>query len=250
MVAGAHRTRGGERLVDVDSRLARAAEAFVQDIERQESGSGGSPAAVDVVGGERAQTHDRGERPPAPRPPGHVRSPRVADSPPIQTPLEWEAAVRAESARLARYHRPLAIVAVWLDWQEHDRSGGPTENDLRLLGPVGQTLRRQTRASDRVARLGRDSFAIMLMETADLGAAVYAARVRDACRPWLAAAPAVVDLRIGWAVAGAGTTIGTTVLAAIAGARRDSAASVRSPRAVPQTGGVGATPGMPSPGAG
>jgi GGDEF domain-containing protein len=140
--------------------------------------------------------------------------------------LEWEAAVRSESARLVRYHRPLAIVAVWLDWQEHDRSGGPPEEGLRLLRPVGQTLRRQARASDRVARLGRDSFAIMLMETADLGAAVYSARVRDACRPWLAAVPAEVDLRLGWAIAGAGATMETAVLAAIAGARRDSAASV------------------------
>jgi hypothetical protein len=226
VVAGPRPARGGEPLVDADSRLARAAEAFVHDIERQEPDSGGSPAAVSVEGGEPAQTHERGERSPAPRPPGRVHSLGVANSPPILTALEWETTVHSESARLARYHRPLAIVVVCLDWQEHDGSGQSTEDALRLLRPVGRTLRRQARASDRVARLGRDSFAIMLMETADLGAAVYAARVRDACRPWLAAAPVDVDLRLGWAVAAAGAMIETAVLAAIAGTRRDSAASV------------------------
>lgn len=222
--------------MDADSRLARAAEAFVQDIERQEPGSVGSPAAVSVDGGERAQTHDRGERPAAPRPPGRVQSLGVADSPPILAPLHWGAAVHSESARLARYQRPLAIVVAWLDWKEHDGSGGPAEYALRFLRPVGQTLRRQARASDRVARLGRDSFAIMLMETADLGAAVYAARVRDACRAWLAAAPAEVELRLGWAVAGAGAAIETAALTAMAGAHRDSTASDRN---------VAQTPGGP-----
>ena len=69
----------------------------------------------------------------------------------------------------------------------------------RLVPPVGQTLTRQARAADHVARIGLSRFAVLLPETDEIQAINYVERVRAECDRWLAAGAVATRLAIGWA---------------------------------------------------
>jgi len=113
--------------------------------------------------------------------------------------LDWELRVREEEARLARYRRPVSVVLVELDGLGRliERLGPDAAE--RIVLPVGQTLVRQARAADHVARVGRSRFAILMPETDEIQAINYVERVRAECDRWLAAGAVSMRLAIGWA---------------------------------------------------
>ncbi len=144
-----------------------------------------------------------GPTPIAPRPVAAAPRP-VATAPQRSTgaadgQLDWETRLRDEEARLARYRRPVSVVLVELDGMERlvERLGPDAAE--RLVPPVGQTLTRQARAADHVARIGLSRFAVLLPETDEIQAINYVERVRAECDRWLAAGAVATRLAIGWA---------------------------------------------------
>jgi diguanylate cyclase (GGDEF)-like protein len=113
--------------------------------------------------------------------------------------LDWEIRLRSEEARLARYRRPVSVVLVELDGMERliQRLGADAAE--RLIPPVRQTLTRQARAADYVARIGTSRFGIILPETDEIQAINYVERIRADCDRWLAAGAVATRLAIGWA---------------------------------------------------
>jgi diguanylate cyclase (GGDEF)-like protein len=133
----------------------------------------------------------------APRPLAHL-TPRPS-GPAIDGTLDWEVRVRDEEARLARYRRPVSVVLVELDGLGRLSERVGLDAAERIVPPVGQTLVRQARAADHVARTGMSRFAILLPETDEIQAINYVERVRAECDRWLAAGAVSMRLAIGWA---------------------------------------------------
>jgi diguanylate cyclase (GGDEF)-like protein len=107
--------------------------------------------------------------------------------------------VAAEDARMARYHRPATVVICELDGLERliDRLG-PDAGD-RVVPALADTIKRNARGADHVARLGSGRFGILLPETDEVAAINYVERVRGACELWLEAGAIAMRLAIGWA---------------------------------------------------
>ena len=113
--------------------------------------------------------------------------------------LDWEVRLRDEEARLSRYRRPISVVLVEVDGMERlVQRLGPDAAE-RLVPPVGQTLTRQARGADHVARIGLSRFAVLLPETDEIQAINYVERIRSECDRWLAAGAVATRLAIGWA---------------------------------------------------
>ena len=84
----------------------------------------------------------------------------------------FEIVARAELARTRRYHRPLALGFVDVDFfkEVNDRLGHQAGDQLLQL--IAREIRRVMRSSDMVARMGGDEFAVLLPETPAEGAEV------------------------------------------------------------------------------
>lgn len=129
----------------------------------------------------------------------------------LDGPLNWEFRVRDEDARLTRYRRPCSVVIVELDGLDRLIARfGPDAAD-RIIPPVGQTLQRQARTSDHVARIAEGRFAALLPETDEVQAINYVERVRSECDRWLAAGAVSMRLAIGWACPAPGSDLRTAI---------------------------------------
>jgi GGDEF domain-containing protein len=114
--------------------------------------------------------------------------------------LEWNAAMERESARAARYRRPAAVAIVEL---KPDRAGQSVDPWIRTIaGPIARAIRRDSRATDLVARVADARFQILLPETSESGAEHLAQRVAAACRTVIATAAVPAAVRVS--VAGTG----------------------------------------------
>jgi diguanylate cyclase (GGDEF)-like protein len=125
----------------------------------------------------------------------------------VQTGLEvgatWDRWLAEEDPRIRRYRRPATVVLIEVSGLDRlTERLGPGAAD-RLIPPVATTLRRFARASDRVARLDRTTFGVILTETGEVEAINYVERVRSAADMWLASGAVAVRLSIGWAEANA-----------------------------------------------
>lgn len=128
--------------------------------------------------------------------------------------LEWNAAMERESARAARYRRPAAVAIVEL---KPERAGLSVDPWIRTVaGPIARAIRRDSRATDLVARVADARFQILLPETSEAGAEHLAQRVAAACRTVIAnaAVPAAVRVSV------AGTGMDDTLQDALAHALR------------------------------
>ncbi len=117
----------------------------------------------------------------------------------LLTHAAWTRIVVDEEARIRRYRRPATIVMVEL--QGLDRLVelmGPSSVD-RIVPAVADTLRRDARESDHVARLGSGRFAVLLPETDEILAINYVERVRRACDLWLESGAVALRMAMGWA---------------------------------------------------
>ncbi len=129
----------------------------------------------------------------------------------LDGPLNWDFRIRDEDARLTRYRRPCSVVLVELDGLDRLIARlGPDAAD-RIIPPVGQTLQRQARTSDHVARIAEGRFAVLLPETDEIQAINYVERVRSECDRWLAAGAVSMRLAIGWACPAPGRDLRTAI---------------------------------------
>ena len=83
-----------------------------------------------------------------------------------------------EAGRSRRYHRPFTALFIDLDnFKAVNDSKGHDEGD-RLLKTVAEILHSRLRATDICGRLGGDEFAVLLPETGEKAAAIFAAELR------------------------------------------------------------------------
>jgi diguanylate cyclase (GGDEF)-like protein len=117
----------------------------------------------------------------------------------LETVAAWEEAIRHEEARTARYGRTATIVVVELEGLDDlARQLGADVAD-RLIVPVAETLRRNSRSSDCVARVGHSRFHVLMPETDEVAAINYVDRIRESADMWLEAGAVAVRVALGWA---------------------------------------------------
>ena len=123
----------------------------------------------------------------------------------MDTRTDWDIALRHEDARVARYGRPAAILAVRLRML----TAGAVD---QYAARIGGAIRQQARETDRVTRFGPDRFHVLLPETLEAEATVLAERVRTAC---VAVIPGAQGSEVDVQVAAAGTSGGGSLLEAM-----------------------------------
>ena len=123
----------------------------------------------------------------------------------MDTRADWDIALRHEEARVSRYGRPAAVLAVRLLTA---RSGAADQYAAR----VGGAIRQQARETDRVTRVGPDRFHVLLPETLEAEATVLAERVRTAC---VALLPGAAGSDVEILVAAASTSGGGSLVEAL-----------------------------------
>lgn len=77
----------------------------------------------------------------------------------------WEDVLRAEEHRCARYGHPACVVVVDLDGLKRVNDAQGHRAGDRLLGDAARALAQGSRATDVVARVGGDEFAILAVDT-------------------------------------------------------------------------------------
>jgi GGDEF domain-containing protein len=134
--------------------------------------------------------------------------------PALDTRSDFVAAVEREAARTERYGRPATVLAVEFAVAGPGNDAvlaqppGPIVRQIdRLAAPIGFTLRREARDTDRIARVAPNRFHVLLPETTADDAARYADRARRACEVWFAGAALPVQLKIESASSGDGCTL-------------------------------------------
>ena len=143
--------------------------------------------------------------------PGPVASAASSTSPTTDERPDWQVRLGNEEARLARYRRPVSVVLVEIDGMERlVQRLGPDAAE-RLVPPIRQTLGRQARAADYVARIGPSRFGVLLPETDEIQAINYVERIRADCDRWLAAGAVATRLAIGWACPTPGGDLRTAI---------------------------------------
>ena len=111
----------------------------------------------------------------------------------------WNEALRREEHRLARYGRAVTVVVAEIDGLDSLAAMLGQGDAGRLITPIEAVMRRNARASDVHARLGRTRFVALLLETDEVAAINYVERVRSECDKRLEAGGLAVRLAIGWA---------------------------------------------------
>jgi diguanylate cyclase (GGDEF)-like protein len=216
-----------------DARVVAAIDAFVAEVSADPEGRVAPPSAAEVLarreaiaaaaplraalGVVRSRPRDRegeadqGREIIASVPAQGVQVPRWSVAG-LGDPASWERTIREESARAARFHRPVTVVMAELPRLDEvaDRLGRDAAD--RVVAETARLLVAEGRAVDRIAWLGYARFGVLLMETEESRAADYVDRVRSAADAWLQGAGLSVRLALGWA----SPTEGGDVVAAVA----------------------------------
>lgn len=121
----------------------------------------------------------------------------------LESRLDWLAALAGEEARHARYRRPVVVVLC-----ELRSAAAPVAPRVEagLVRRFADLLRRETRPTDRIARLGPARFAILLPETTEVGATQLVERLQARTADWSNGTPGVV-VGAGWASPRRGETL-------------------------------------------
>ncbi len=124
---------------------------------------------------------------------------------------EWNRIVADEDARVNRYRHPATAVIIELDGFDRLVANlGPEAGD-RVLPALADTLSRNARGADQLARIGPTRFGILLPETDEIVAINYIERVREACDLWLASGAIALHLSIGWASPGPDSSLAVAI---------------------------------------
>ena len=151
-----------------------------------------APHLADLGGGSAEQTVVWTDSPQA-----HRNGPAPAST--VDEAVDWERRVREEGTRLTRYRRPVTVVLVELDGFERLVARLGSDAADRLIPAIAETLTRNGRATDYVARLGPSRFGVLMPETDEIQAINYAERIRAQCDRWLAAGAISTRVALGWA---------------------------------------------------
>ncbi len=116
----------------------------------------------------------------------------------LDGPVLFDGRIRDEDARFNRYRRPVSVVLFELDGLDRLADLLGPDARTRILRPVGQSIRRQARATDYIARVGEGRFAALLPETDEVQAINFVERVRTECDRWLASGAVSMRMAIGW----------------------------------------------------
>jgi diguanylate cyclase (GGDEF)-like protein len=115
---------------------------------------------------------------------------------------EFDRIMAEEAERCRRFGQPLALVMVDIDhFKAVNDTHGHQAGDA-VLRAIAKTLTGQLRTVDRVARIGGEEFALVLMQTGRSAATEVAQRVVEA----VAASPVVIESGASSAVAGTAET--------------------------------------------
>jgi diguanylate cyclase (GGDEF)-like protein len=149
-------------------------------------------------------------------------------------PVPFARLLADEEARIQRYRRTATIVMIELEGLDKlvDRLGEHAID--RLIPAVADSISRNARASDHVARLETGRFAVLMPETDEVQAINYVERVRSACDLWLESGAVSLRLAIGWASANETSLANAQMLATdrmFAETRRGSSVSSAGPDA-------------------
>jgi GGDEF domain-containing protein len=189
-----------------DERTAKAIEAFVGGVSspgmREQAGR--SPVAAAEPDPPRRSIREsasdgngRIDRPTRAAPDGPTAGHEPAAA--FLDAEAWDRAVREESARFARFGRPVTVVSIELAGLSRLASGlGPEVAD-RVANEAAGALVSVTRAADHIAWLDTATFAALLLETDGPAASAYVERARESVDGWLDSAGLAVGLSVGWA---------------------------------------------------
>jgi diguanylate cyclase (GGDEF)-like protein len=222
---------------DEDARAAAAIEAFVT------GASTDAPVRLRPLAPSGAIGRGRAEIGPGPAPatddrapgtgPGLARSSpsREWDDAGLADPAGWSRSMREESARVARFGHPVTVVMAELPRLDMlaDRFGRSVAD--RVATETARLLVSDTRAADRIARLGEARFGVMLLETGEVAAARYIDRVRAASDRWLESSG--LSIRLSFGSAGAGERRDVVAAAADAEQRMHDADHGSAPAPAP-----------------
>jgi diguanylate cyclase (GGDEF)-like protein len=117
----------------------------------------------------------------------------------LESVLVWHDALRHEDARRARYGHPATVLVLELVNFDGlvDRLGAEVAD--RIIVPVAATLLANSRASDRVARVGHTRFHVLMPHADEVRAINYVDRIRERTDLWLEAGAVATRVAIGWA---------------------------------------------------
>jgi GGDEF domain-containing protein len=123
--------------------------------------------------------------------------------------VAWTEALGRESARLERYGHVAAVAVFQLADSAGGASTATTDGDgdgwlERLAGPVARTIRRGARETDLITRAGPGRYQVLLPETTESEAGLFAERVAADCGAWFGAIAAPVTIRASVAAATTG----------------------------------------------
>jgi diguanylate cyclase (GGDEF)-like protein len=182
-----------------DARTAAAIEAFVADVDGRARGGIQRPTPVEELA-----------------PPDRTRAESPSHSAPSAT---WDALLADESARVQRFGRPATVVLAECPGLDTvaDRLGSEAAD--RITTEIERVLRAESRATDRVVRLGPARFGVLMVETGSVDARRYVERVRDETGRWFASAGLSPRLAIGWAGPDDGQDLGDAAATALLLAR-------------------------------
>jgi diguanylate cyclase (GGDEF)-like protein len=227
---------------DDDERVIAAIEAFVTG-DSEAIGRIRPLETSDAIARPRstgsAMAPDRSDPPfrrsaavPDPPPPSYASEWSLAE---LGDGAMWSRAIQDESARAARFGHPVTVVLAELPRLDGlaDRFGPAVVE--RVVTEAAHTLVAESRAVDRIARLGDARFGVLLPETDEVAARVYVERVRAVADGWLESTGLSIRLSVGWASPAEG---GSVAGAAITAEQRmhDAARGTRpTPTIVPPT---------------
>jgi diguanylate cyclase (GGDEF)-like protein len=213
-----------------DAHTVAALEAFVAEVAADRAGGIRPPSPSEVMARRQAVLEDEVDAPAAgplaaepPKPAtafapvrSQPSSASVADQAGVADGATWDRALREESARAARFGRPVTVVMAELPNLEHlaDRLGREVAD--RVVVETARVLSSEGRAVDRIAWLGEARFGVLLLETEETRAPGYVDRVRATADDWLRSAGLTIRLSLGCA----SPADGSDVLAAATLARQ------------------------------
>ncbi len=107
----------------------------------------------------------------------------------------WNDAVRREEVRIDRYGRRATLMVVDVGSHAPDGLTGPVPAEA-LVEPVIDAIRNEARETDRVVRTNRTRFHLLLPETVEADAHLFADRLAAACSNRVNGHGAALRLRI------------------------------------------------------
>ena len=124
---------------------------------------------------------------------------------------EWNRLVADEDARVSRYRHTATVVIIELDGLDRLVATLGREAGDRVLPALADTLSRNARAADHLARIGPARFGVLLPETGEIEAINFVERVRQASDLWLESGAIALHLSMGWASPGPESSLADSI---------------------------------------